>query len=374
MKILINALNVKTGGGESSFLKLILNLKKIDRKNQYVILLNRIQSEKYRNILEDYQKVIVKREPGSILYRMIFEQLVLPVIVLIHHIDVLYSTGNITSLVAPCRTFLLFENSNPFSFLDLQWSVREKIKLGILKLFTVLSMRRADRIRFLSENSFLIISEHYPFVRKKSTVIPHYYDNAFSVNKNEKIDDDYIICVSDLVPHKNYGTILKTFSLLVHEYHYQGRLKIAGSDVYYRKYSDHIHELARTLKISNHVDFLGKINHMDLYPYYSNARLFVQLSLEETFGLSVLEAMQADIPVIVPKNGDYLGKKHFLPFEEIGSKAVHYTDPYDADSSARLISKVLENKEKCDYSVNLKKFEMPGILEKFVHELDLIRK
>jgi len=63
-----------------------------------------------------------------------------------------------------------------------------------------------------------------------------------------------------------------------------------------------LENLARSLGIAHHVDFLGF--HEETHEYYNRARVFVLTSSTEGLSLAVLEAMACGVPVVVPAVGD----------------------------------------------------------------------
>ena len=65
-----------------------------------------------------------------------------------------------------------------------------------------------------------------------------------------------------------------------------------------------LEELVETLRIKNHVLFLGSIRNTDLPKYYSLAKAAVFPSMaHETFGISIAEAMSCGVPVVSTKVG-----------------------------------------------------------------------
>lgn len=90
-------------------------------------------------------------------------------------------------------------------------------------------------------------------------------------------------------------------------------------------------------KIKNNTQFilLGFVPTEDLVALYNLATVFVMPSIYEGFGLPILEAMQCGCPVITTKGGS-------IP--EVGGQAVFYADPYETDSIASGITKVISDK------------------------------
>jgi len=103
----------------------------------------------------------------------------------------------------------------------------------------------------------------------------------------------YIICVGSLQPHKNLPRILRAFKSL-RRTHPDLELRIVG-----RRQTRFIMapDLADLLEMPG-LEFLGYISDQELAQAYSDAALFCYPSLEEGFGLPVLEAMSLGAPVI----------------------------------------------------------------------------
>ena len=84
---------------------------------------------------------------------------------------------------------------------------------------------------------------------------------------------------------------------------------------------------------------LGFISNEDLAILYNLSRGLVMPSLDEGFGLPVLEAMQSGCPVITSRCGS---------LAEVGGAAVEYVEVNSVDDIARGIEAVAKNKEYAD--------------------------
>jgi N-acetyl-alpha-D-glucosaminyl L-malate synthase BshA len=101
-----------------------------------------------------------------------------------------------------------------------------------------------------------------------------------------------------------------------------------------RSTSEH---LARDLGIQNHVKFLGK--QQELVSILSSADLFLMPSQSESFGLSALEAMACEVPVVSTSVGG-------LPELQVHGETGYIAEIGDVDRMARYAIDLLTNEAK----------------------------
>jgi glycosyltransferase involved in cell wall biosynthesis len=106
----------------------------------------------------------------------------------------------------------------------------------------------------------------------------------------------FVLFVSSLWPYKNCDGLLRAWAIARQEL--AGRqLAIVGPGRD-EKYVNQLHSLAAELGISADVVFVGGIPLEDTVSFYQAADAFVYPSLNETFGLPILEAMACGCPVV----------------------------------------------------------------------------
>ncbi len=88
----------------------------------------------------------------------------------------------------------------------------------------------------------------------------------------------------------------------------------------------------KELGLEDSVDFPGFVEQKDLVELYRKALVFVYPSYYEGFGFPVLEAMACGTPVV---------SSNASPLPEVGGPAVIYVDPFDVESIAEGILRVL---------------------------------
>jgi glycosyltransferase involved in cell wall biosynthesis len=345
MKILINALSVTTGGGLTSFLYLVPALASVDARNEYIVLLSKHQSKLEAGIPDTVRTHVVNFNPKKTFMRFLYEQLVVPVLIVRWNIDWLYSPGNSTSLFAPCNVLLVLENANPYSTHRFDWTWKERFRKTVLNVLGRCSARRATKIRFLSYNSKELISTMLRIPEQKAVVVPH----GIAVSReqtqgrvmHDELPERYILTVTNIGPHKNLHTLFDAFDKLVTQHGYSGSLVIAGDATYPEYYQTLLNQKQR-LRVGDRIIFLGWVEHENLPALYGKAELFVFPSIEETFGFPVLEAMMQGVPVLVPDAGQ--NYRHlFLPYRELCGDAAVYFEPFDADQLCTHMQRVLHD-------------------------------
>ena len=112
-------------------------------------------------------------------------------------------------------------------------------------------------------------------------------------------DKKYLLFVGSIQPRKNLVALIEAFSLFGKKYP-DVKLVIAGGIGWMAK------EILRAPGqhgVQEKVVFTGRISDLRLASLYSGAMIYVQPSITEGFGLPVLEAMAAGVPVVTSDGG-----------------------------------------------------------------------
>jgi glycosyltransferase involved in cell wall biosynthesis len=136
----------------------------------------------------------------------------------------------------------------------------------------------------------------------------------------------FVLFVSSLWPYKNCDGLLRAWALARRDL---GDRQLAivgpGRD---EKYVAELHSLAAELGISQDVVFVGGVPLEETARFYQAADLSVYPSLNETFGLPILEAMACACPVVTSDTS---------AMPETAGGAALLSDPKDPASIARAI-------------------------------------
>jgi len=176
-------------------------------------------------------------------------------------------------------------------------SLRTKIATKILRLWELSTgLRQANLVNKMtcaSETTLKIYAGH-GFDRTKMQIIPAFVDMGRLLElKKEKNDKFTLLYVGRLHPDKGLDTLIiaiKDLDVMV---------SIVGEGEDKKK----LKELATTLNIRNKVNFYSWKGAEELKYFYKSADIFIHPAIwPEPFGMAVVEAMAAGVPVITTKN------------------------------------------------------------------------
>jgi len=114
--------------------------------------------------------------------------------------------------------------------------------------------------------------------------------------KSHGVTKPYVLFVSSMWPYKNCDGLLRAWALARTDL--PGRQLVIVGSGRDEKYYAGLHTLADQLGISGDVIFTGGIPLEETVSFYRAADVFVYPSLNETFGLPILEAMACGCPVV----------------------------------------------------------------------------
>lgn len=144
--------------------------------------------------------------------------------------------------------------------------------------------------------------------------------------KNEK--GRFILCINSLTKHKNLITLLKAFEAL----DLDGQKLVIGGAAW--NGANEIQEFISAHRMEDKVILTGRLTDAQLQYLYQNAKLFVTPSLYEGFGMTPIEAMAAECPVISSKE---------TSLYEVTQGLVNYYEPAtDADRLADVMKTTLQ--------------------------------
>ncbi|MCL4534492.1 MAG: glycosyltransferase family 4 protein [Bacteroidetes bacterium] len=326
------------GAGISWYIRnLIPNLRLVDTQNTYTVLLGdgRLPPEfapgaRFRPAVSRWPTV----RPAV---RILWEQLVQPLVLASRHIDVLHSMGYVQPLLCPCASVVTVHD---LSFLLFPQYFNRLNRL-YLAHFTRLSTYRADRVIAVSESTKrdLVRLLGLPAAKIEtvhSAIQPGFepiHDRSVleAFRRRQGIAGPFILFISTLEPRKNAERLIAAFACLKRDHKLPHKLVLAGARGWR---FERIFASVEELGLQNEVVFPGFVPPDDMPLWYNCAELFVYPSLYEGFGSPPLEAMACGTPVVASDSAS-------LP--EIVGDAALLVEPTDVDGLADAIWRILSS-------------------------------
>ncbi len=312
---------------------LVGKLGKLDTKNEYFIFLLK------KNIEIDFPKKFNKIEADFKWYG-ITEQIKFPRVIAEQKLDLMHFPHfNVPILYN--RKFIVTIHDLIHQHFDLQKSSTHSIifqqikKFGYDKAFKH-AVKKSQTI--LTPSDFVkhqIQTECY-IPQEKIVVTPEgVEDNLLTIaDKLREVDirqvlnkfninNMYLFYIGNAHPHKNLERLINVFSEIQKKYP-SLQMVLSGKNSYF---------WARVLKQSlDGVIYTGFITDIEMVALYKNALCFVMPSLEEGFGIPVLEAMALGTPVVSSNGGS---------LKEVGGDSAIYFDPSNEADMIKQISRVI---------------------------------
>lgn len=241
-------------------------------------------------------------------------------------------------------------NSKDFSLFKISFAklLMNFIKIRYHKIITVSNFSKSEIIKYTSISSERI---------KVSYLAVE--DDFDKLNEIKKIDEDFILFVGNVKPHKNLKLCLEAIKLIDNKY---VKFYIVGQKEGFL--TGDIQLLNAMENVNSQVVFTGRISDSELKNYYKQAKLFLFPSTYEGFGLPILEAMKFKLPIIS-------SDKASIP--EVAGDSVIYFDSSDLHDLIVKLNDFFEGKIKCsiaDYEYQLNKFNWNNTISRHLDILD----
>ena len=309
----------EVGGTETYARELLRGLAAVDAEDQFVVFVSREARDwplpKHPAMVRVVCPVSARRRAS----RYWFEQVRFPQLLRHHRIDVLHSLGYVAPLRRVCPSVVTVPDLNYRAFGNQMPHTRRVA----LEFFVKHSVRRADRVVTLSEFSAAEILQAFHVQREHVVVIHAAAEpvrEAAATAKDPLVDGirtPYIIAFSSRSPNRNIPWLIEAFRKarrggLAHQLILVGH-RFEGVDGGAPGYDD------------SAVRFTGFLADDVLQTVLAQAEMLVFPSVYEGFGLPVLEAMAAGVPVVCSNRGS-------LP--EVAGNAAVFFDPFSTQDLA----------------------------------------
>ena len=261
----------------------------------------------------------VKSRPG----RVWFEQVRLPGIIARENIGMWLGTCNYLPLRIRCRTLLLIQSHQFFTNPEAFGILRGAWLRGIVRR----SVRKADHVGVQCHDAKRTLLKYLEVPPDSVSVIYNRLVDPGPVNDTSPgIPRPYLLYISGLYPFKNHARLIAAFARIRPEFPGLALLLAGGGP------SGQLRGMAASYGLENDVLFLGRVPQSAIPGLYRNARASVFPSLEETFGLPVLESMSLDCPVVTSNRSS---------MAEVAGDAAVLVDPQSVEAIAGGLRRIL---------------------------------
>lgn len=349
MKICINCLLVEpgqTGGGETFLVNLISRLARLDSENEYLLLVTEANAPLFANDNPHFEQRVIMPDAKSRLRRIWFENQSLPHFLKNEGVELFYSPFGTLPRSLPCKSAVTFQNllyidfAGNTAYRGRSISSRLSVNLQAMyyRLTTRSTMKRADKIWAVSNTTARALTDYYEIPAEKIQVIyegvsyEQFNPGRESEPTPRPIESRYVLMVASLYPNKNIDKAISAFRKVV-DRGLPHQLVIVGND--WHQYRGELERLITKLRLDERVIFTGGVKHEQIPAYFKHADLFLMISNVESFGLPVLEAMAAGVPVIISQRSS-------LP--EIAGGAALTTDIQNINHLAEQMLRVLTDR------------------------------
>lgn len=335
LRVGVNALYLIPGGvgGTEIYLRNLLGaLSEIDRRSEYFVYINRETGvdlcPPQANFAPVETRVKASFRPG----RLLWEQLRLPSYTSSDRLDILFSPGFTTPSWGRGRRVTVIhdlqhkrqpQNFGRIERMAWDWCVAQAVK-------------SSSMIITVSESSKKDIIEFYGVSPDDVRVVAHGVENDFfDLKMNETYgpeipteaglpDAPYLLAVSTVHPHKNWERLLAAYESVARE---EEDLQLAVVGLPGKSWDD-VNAIIEAKELSQRVHLLGWQPRKTLIGLFKYAEALVFPSTFEGFGMPVLEAMAAGVPIAC---------SDIPPLRELADGCASFFDPTSSDDMAAAI-------------------------------------
>jgi len=220
---------------------------------------------------------------------------------------------------------------------DLPW-----LKAKYYNYFFPKFARKAQRIVTVSDYSKADLQQTYAIDGNKIDVVYNGVNTAYTpISRAEKVKaktrhsggKDYFLFIGSLHPRKNICGLLRAYDAFRSSVESDTKLLIVGESMF--KTND-IKQTYETMQHKNDVVFTGRLGNEELHQVLGASLALTFVPFFEGFGIPVIEAMSAGVPVICSDTTS-------LP--EVGGEAVLYADPFSVDQITDAMIRIFQEED-----------------------------
>lgn len=325
MRVLVNALSARLGGGQTYLLNLLHRVPQDADWKVFLLCPGNLDLTGLPGNIERVEPSLVLDNPFR---RAIWERFNLGRLAARLEVDLLFCPGGLLPLGAlppRLKTAVTFQNMLPFDLAQ-----RKRYPLGYRRLRDWLlerglasAMRRADLVIFISCYAQEFIQRKLGRLAGRSIVIPHGIDPRFFSPADTPLPllegvpaGGYFLYVSFIDHYKSQIEVVRAFAQVRQLSGTQASLLLVGAEN--PPYGQALRREINSLNLDGVVRVMGNLPHHELPALYQHARINLFASCTENCPNILLEMMASGRPALVSNRG---------PMPEFGGQTVSYFDP-----------------------------------------------
>ncbi len=261
----------------------------------------------------------------------VWKQIILPIKLLINKVDIVICPDYVAPIICSSKKIVIIHD-------NLFWKYPKNYPSIWRNYYTKLIQLGLD------SKTTIVTTSNYSkkgleTVFKKNKIYPVYQSSEnFSIQQTNKNGKKYILHVGTFEKRKSLLTLLKAFKKLKEELNVDYKLVLAGSTYINgdNKILLKIEKYIAEHNLFNCVLIPGYINKNKALYFYNNSLMYVFPSIDEGFGIPLIEALKLKVPVICSD----------IPiFREIAEDSVLYFDKQNEINLCERMKELIQSKE-----------------------------
>ena len=262
----------------------------------------------------------------AIKWPYLWTQVGLSLELLFHPVDTLFIPAHTVPIIHPENTIVTVHGLE-YEFCPKAYSFWERV---YMRLVIKNSCKWSKKIIAVSKNTKKDLINLYKVPEEKIKVI---YEGT-NLNQNKSIenkDDSYLLFIGRLEERKNILGIVEAFEILKEKHKIPHKLILAGNSGYGY---DSIKFKVQSSKFKEEIIFKGFVGEEEKFELLRKAGIFLFPSFYEGFGLPILEAQIAGIPVVT---------SNISSMPEIAGSSAILVDPNKPEEIAEAAFKLISD-------------------------------
>ena len=264
---------------------------------------------------------------------LVWKQIILPVKLLCSSADVLICPDYIAPIFSSTRKIVVIHDNLFWKYPSDYPALWRNYFIKLIKLGVSSNCELVTTSKYSKNGLKNIFNNKISYIYQSSERV-----NFKNITERSK---DYILHIGTFEKRKDLLTLVKAFKLLKDNTESNLKLVLAGSKNFNGNKQIY-REIKRYISKNNLRSFVimpGYINKRQAIYYYNNAFAYVFPSIDEGFGIPLIEAMRAQVPVIC---------SDIEVFREIGDDSVVYFKKQDYNDLYNQLQLVCEDKSVVD--------------------------